>query len=62
MADLKSELSGDLQEVILGLMMTSSEYDVDCLHEAMSGLGTDESMLIGILATRTPQVMLQFTI
>ncbi|ESP02908.1 hypothetical protein LOTGIDRAFT_110615, partial [Lottia gigantea] len=55
MLDLKSELSGDLQEVILGLMMTPSEYDVDCLHEAMSGMRTDESMLIDILATRTPE-------
>ena len=58
MEALKSELSGDFEELILALMMTPSAYDVYCLHEAMDGLGTDESILIGILVSRNAKVRL----
>ncbi|KAJ8308801.1 hypothetical protein KUTeg_013675 [Tegillarca granosa] len=51
-SDLESELTGDCEEIVLGLMMTPIEYDVHCLHEAIDGLGTTESTLIGILVTR----------
>ncbi|KAF6280426.1 annexin A6 [Rhinolophus ferrumequinum] len=53
MADLKSELSGDLQRLILGLMMPPAHYDAKQLKKAMEGAGTDEKALIEILATRT---------
>ncbi|ESP02906.1 hypothetical protein LOTGIDRAFT_110812, partial [Lottia gigantea] len=56
-SDLKSELSGDFEEVILALMMPSNQYDVHCFHEAISGAGTDESMLLTLLATKTPSEM-----
>ncbi|XP_074866269.1 annexin A6 isoform X2 [Carettochelys insculpta] len=52
MADLKSELSGSLAKLILGLMMTPAEYDAKQLKKAMEGAGTDESILIEILTTR----------
>ncbi|XP_042307232.1 annexin A6 isoform X2 [Sceloporus undulatus] len=52
MADLKSELSGALAKVILGLMMTPAQYDAKQLKKAVEGAGTDESVLIEILATR----------
>ena len=39
-------------------MMTPTEYDAHCLHDAIVGLGTTESVLIGILSTRKPQVTL----
>ena len=52
--DLKSETSGDFQEVLEGLMMAPVEFDAFSLHKAMKGLGTDETALIGIICTRTP--------
>ncbi|XP_014453423.1 annexin A6 isoform X2 [Alligator mississippiensis] len=52
LADLKSELSGSLAKVILALMMTPAQYDAKQLKKAMEGAGTDESILIEILATR----------
>ncbi|XP_015281357.1 PREDICTED: annexin A6 isoform X1 [Gekko japonicus] len=55
MADLKSEVSGALGKVILGLMMTPAQYDAKQLKKAMEGAGTDESILIEILATRNNQ-------
>lgn len=35
MADLKSEISGDLARLILGLMMTPAHYDAKQLKKAM---------------------------
>uniref|UniRef100_A0A2H6N7C4 Annexin n=1 Tax=Micrurus carvalhoi TaxID=3147026 RepID=A0A2H6N7C4_9SAUR len=55
MADLKSEISGPLAKVILGLMMPPAFYDAKQLKKAMEGAGTDESVLIEILATRNNQ-------
>ncbi|EHB06924.1 Annexin A6 [Heterocephalus glaber] len=53
MADLKSEVSGDLARLMLGLMMPPAHYDAKQLKKAMEGAGTDEKALIEILATRT---------
>lgn len=55
MADLKSELSGTLAKLILGLMMTPAEFDAKQLNKAIAGAGTDEKVLIEILATRNNQ-------
>jgi len=51
--DLKKELSGNFERVVVGLMMKPSEYDAYCLHKAMRGAGTDESVLIEILSSRS---------
>jgi annexin A7/11 len=51
--DLKSELSGDFEDLVVAMMMKPRNYDVYCLHKAMSGAGTDEKDLIEILSTRT---------
>ena len=56
MADLHSELGGHLRTAVLALMETKAVYDAHCLRNAMKGLGTDESVLIEILCTRTNQV------
>ncbi|XP_074063847.1 annexin A4 isoform X1 [Macrotis lagotis] len=53
--DLKSELGGNFEKVILGMMMPTVMYDVSELRRAMKGAGTDEGCLIEILASRNPQ-------
>uniref|UniRef100_A0AC11B422 Annexin A4 n=2 Tax=Caprinae TaxID=9963 RepID=A0AC11B422_SHEEP len=55
MDDLKSELSGNFEQVILGMMTPTVLYDVQELRKAMKGAGTDEGCLIEILASRTPE-------
>ncbi|XP_064599888.1 annexin A7-like isoform X3 [Liolophura sinensis] len=50
--DLKSELSGDLEELILALFKPTTYYDAWSLNKAVSGVGTKESVLIEILCTR----------
>uniref|UniRef100_A0A8B9EI92 Annexin n=1 Tax=Anser cygnoides TaxID=8845 RepID=A0A8B9EI92_ANSCY len=53
--DLKSELSGNVEELILALFMPSIYYDAWSLRHAMKGVGTQERVLIEILCTRTNQ-------
>uniref|UniRef100_A0A8C0QBY9 Annexin n=1 Tax=Canis lupus familiaris TaxID=9615 RepID=A0A8C0QBY9_CANLF len=55
MDDLKSELSGNFERVIVGMMTPTVLYDVQELRRAMKGAGTDEGCLIEILASRTPE-------
>uniref|UniRef100_A0A8C4R4S9 Annexin n=1 Tax=Eptatretus burgeri TaxID=7764 RepID=A0A8C4R4S9_EPTBU len=50
---LKSELSGDLEEVLLALLDRPSVFDAKQLRSAMKGPGTDTELLIEILCTRT---------
>jgi len=51
--DLKSELSGDFEDLVVAMMMKPRHYDCYCLKKAMSGAGTDEKDIIEILATRS---------
>jgi len=53
MDDLKSELSGNLEECLLAMMEPSVLYDAKCLRRAMRGAGTDEETMIDILCSRS---------
>ena len=51
--DLKKELGGKFEDVIVGLMRPPNEYLCRQLHKAMDGIGTNESTLVEILCTKT---------
>uniref|UniRef100_A0AC34Q614 Annexin n=1 Tax=Panagrolaimus sp. JU765 TaxID=591449 RepID=A0AC34Q614_9BILA len=51
--ELKGELSGDFEDLIMALMEPPARYDAMQLYKAMAGLGTKESVLIEIMTTRT---------
>uniref|UniRef100_A0A8D3DMM0 Annexin n=1 Tax=Scophthalmus maximus TaxID=52904 RepID=A0A8D3DMM0_SCOMX len=52
-SDLKGELGGKFETLIVGLMTAPIAYDVTSLRNAIKGAGTDEKVLVEILASRT---------
>ncbi|KAI4875709.1 hypothetical protein NFI96_023374 [Prochilodus magdalenae] len=52
--DLKSELGGKFESLIVALLATPVMFDATSLRDAIKGAGTDEKVLIEILASRTP--------
>jgi annexin A7/11 len=50
--DLKSELGGKCEDVIVGLMDPPEDYMCKQLHKAMEGMGTDEQSIVEIICSR----------
>ncbi|XP_049606588.1 annexin A2 isoform X1 [Syngnathus scovelli] len=50
---MKKVLSGDLEALMLELMMPPLQHEAYRLQQAMAGLGTDEETLLEILCTRS---------
>ncbi|CAL8113160.1 unnamed protein product [Orchesella dallaii] len=53
--DLKSELGGKFEKLVLALMETPYDYLAHELESAMAGLGTNEDVLTEVLCTRSNQ-------
>lgn len=51
--DLKSELGGNFESLIVGLITPPTEYLAKQLNKAMKGFGTDTNTVIEILVTRS---------
>ncbi|KAL3123477.1 hypothetical protein niasHT_000873 [Heterodera trifolii] len=50
--ELKSELTGDFEHLIIALMELPAVYDAAQLRRSMEGLGTKEHILIEVMTTR----------
>ncbi|RNA07254.1 annexin A13 [Brachionus plicatilis] len=50
--DLKSELKGDFEDMIIALLRPRFEYEAECLRDAIKGFGTRENVIIELLCTK----------
>ena len=57
--EFQTNLSSNVKELILGLMMTPEDFDANEIYLAMKGLGTEELRLSEIIATRPSRHLTQ---
>ncbi|XP_066430425.1 annexin A3 [Eleutherodactylus coqui] len=55
--DLKGDLSGNFEHLMVSLILPPAVFDAKQLKKAMKGTGTSENILIEILASRTSKQM-----
>merc|ERR1719419_1707003 len=51
--DIKSELKGNLEQVVLARFLSPDELDAVMLRKAMKGIGTNEQLLVHVICTKT---------
>lgn len=58
MAHLKGELTGDMEETVVLLLLEPTDFAVEGMHRAMDGVGTDERLLMysTLVHSAKPQV------
>ncbi|XP_035038989.1 annexin A2 isoform X2 [Hippoglossus stenolepis] len=61
-AALKKALSGDVEVLLLELLMPPLEHEAHRLQKAMEGLGTDEDTLMEILCTRSAEQLQEISV
>lgn len=54
-SDIKSEVSGNFENLLVALLTETNEYYARELYEAMYGTGTDEDVLIEVMCTMSNQ-------
>uniref|UniRef100_A0A8C6WQC6 Annexin n=1 Tax=Neogobius melanostomus TaxID=47308 RepID=A0A8C6WQC6_9GOBI len=59
--DLKSELTGNFEALVVAMLMTPTKLDAAEIREAIKGAGTDEACLIEILSSRSNAEILEIS-
>ena len=54
---MKSELSGNFENVLVGLMYSIPDYAAFSIKKAVKGAGTDETALVEVICTATNEEM-----
>lgn len=50
--DLKSELKGNFEDVVIALLTPRFKFEAQCLRNAIQGAGTQEAVVIDLLCTK----------